>query len=68
MGNWRIPNFQEKSGQKSDFDENREFLARVSSQIILWIPFFKSDQKKIEKAKFKKNIHFTNEEEIFVAK
>jgi len=43
-------------------------LARVSSQIILWIPFFKSDQKKIEKAKFKKNIHFTNEEEIFVAK
>ena len=27
-----------------------------------------SDQKKMEKAKFKKNIHFTNEEEIFVAK
>ena len=48
--------------------KNREFSAKVSSHIILRVPFFKSDQKKMEKAKFKKNIHFTNEEEIFVAK
>ena len=43
-------------------------MAKVSSQIILWIPFFKSDQKKWKKLNLKKNIHFTNEEEIFVAK
>ena len=31
-------------------------------------PFFQIRSEKMEKAKLKKNIHFTNEEEIFVAK
>ena len=57
------------SGQKSHFDEIREFSAKVSSHIILRIPFFQiRSEIKMEKAQFKKNIHFTNEEEIFVAK